>query len=316
MTTSEQNEIPIRERHLLVLTGVTGRKSGATFAEYLANNKRTLSDYFDGIRVICRSSSDTDNLTRLLSLTEICRGSFDNQNFLEKAMSGADTVVHIAWIKKSRAIVDAAVKANVRRLILVHTTGIYSKYKEAGEEYRQIDAYVEEKCKAHGIVLTILRPTMIYGNRFDQNVIKFIRMVDKLPIMPIVNDARYALQPVHYKDLGKAYYDVLMQEEVTANKNYDLSGGEIIDLRDMLKVIGENLGKNVRFASCPYPIAYGGAWLIYTLTFGKMDFREKVQRLCEPRAYSHEAAARDFGYSPMTFREGIVDEIREYLEMK
>ena len=194
MTTSEQNEIPIRERHLLVLTGVTGRKSGATFAEYLANNKRTLSDYFDGIRVICRSSSDTDNLTRLLPLTEICRGSFDNQNFLEKAMSGADTVVHIAWIKKSRAIVDAAVKANVRRLILVHTTGIYSKYKEAGEEYRQIDAYVEEKCKAHGIVLTILRPTMIYGNRFDQNVIKFIRMVDKLRLMPIVNDARYALQ--------------------------------------------------------------------------------------------------------------------------
>ena len=107
-----------------------------------------------------------------------------------------------------------------------------------------------------------------------------------------------------------------MQEEVTANKNYDLSGGEIINLRDMLIVIGENLGKNVRFASCPYSIACGGAWLIYALTFGKMDFREKVQRLCEPRAYSHEDAARDFGYSPRTFREGIVDEIREYLEMK
>lgn len=306
----------IQGNRLLVLTGVTGQKSGAIFAEYLANNKELLDNCFNGIRVICRASSNTDNLIRLLPSAEICRGSFENLEFLEQAMNGADTVVHIAWVRKSRAIVDAAVKANVRRLILVHTTGIYSKYKEAGEEYRRIDAYVTEQCAKHGIVLTILRPTMIYGNRFDQNVIKFIRMVDKLPVMPIVNDARYALQPVHYKDLGKAYFDVLMNEEATANKNYDLSGGEVIDLRDMLEVIGENLGKKVQFVSCPYFLAYPGAWFVYGVTFGKMDFREKVQRLCEPRAYSHDTATRDFGYAPMTFREGIVDEVREYLERK
>ena len=312
----EKNAMSTRKSRLLVLTGVTGQKSGAVFAEYLAKNKKTLSNLFDGIRVICRASSNTANIMQLLSDAEICRGSFENLDFLEQSMKGADTVVHIAWVRKSRAIVDAAVRANVRRLILVHTTGIYSKYKKAGEEYRHIDAYVTEQCAEHGIVLTILRPTMIYGNRFDQNVIKFIRMVDKLPVMPIVNDARYALQPVHYKDLGKAYFDVLMNEEATSNKNYDLSGGEVIDLRDMLEVIGENLGKKVKFVSCPYFLAYPGAWFVHVLTLGKMDFREKVQRLCEPRAYSHEAAVRDFGYAPMTFREGIVDEAREYLERK
>ena len=44
--------------------------------------------------------------------------------------------------------------------------------------------------------------------------------------------------------------------------------------------------------------------------------REKVQRLVEPRVYSHEDATKDFGYSPMTFEEGIVDEIKQYLGSK
>ena len=43
---------------------------------------------------------------------------------------------------------------------------------------------------------------------------------------------------------------------------------------------------------CTYFLAYPWAWLVHALTLGKMDFHEKVQRLCEPRAYSHEAAPR------------------------
>lgn len=131
-------------------------------------------------------------------------------------------------------------------------------------------------------------------------------MVDKFPLMPVVRGAKFELQPVHYADLGKAYFDVLMNEKATAGKNYDLSGGEVIQLRDMLSVIGVNLDKKVRFISCPYWLAYSGAWIIYCLTLSKVDYRKRVQRLCEPRCYSHEAATTDFGYNPMTFRKAKV----------
>lgn len=157
---------------------------------------------------------------------------------------------------------------------------------------------------------------MIYGKCADENVIIFIKMVDKLPIMPVVNGAKYALQPVHYKDLGKAYFDALMNEESTANRDFNLSGGEPILLKDMFIEIGKRLGKNVKFVSCPFPVAYGGAWVVFCLTLGKMDYREKVQRLCEPRCFSHEEASKAFGYRPMTFQEGMIDEVREYLERK
>lgn len=126
--------------------------------------------------------------------------------FLEQAFLDVDTILHVVEIGFSKHIVDVAIKCHVGRLICVHTTGIYSRYKEAGEKYRNIDAYVEQLCQDNNVSLTILRPTMIYGNIYDNNVVRFVKMVDELPFMPVVNGARYDLQPVHYMDLSEAYY--------------------------------------------------------------------------------------------------------------
>lgn len=298
---------------ILVMTGATGSKSGGAFAECISQHIDTVKTLFpDGIRALVRETSDTSVLEKKIADIEIKRGNFEDMEFLEKVLIGVDTLVHIAGINLSKPLVAAAVKAGVRRLILVHTTGIYSKYKAAGEAYRKIDSCIYKVCRERNIGLTILRPTMIYGNITDSNVCVFIRMVDKFKIMPVVNGAKYELQPVHYKDLGNAYYQVLIHEEETWNHDYNLSGGRPIYLRDMFTEIGKNLGKQVKFFSVAYPIAYAGAVVLWVLTLKKKDFREKVQRLCEPRIFSHEEATKDFGYNPVDFREGIVDEVTEY----
>lgn len=59
--------------------------------------------------------------------------------------------------------------------MLVHTTGIYSKYKATGEWYRQADAEITALCRERGIGLAVLRPTLIYGTLEDQNIVKFIK---------------------------------------------------------------------------------------------------------------------------------------------
>ena len=69
----------------------------------------------------------------------------------------------------------------------------------------------------------------------------------------------------------------------------------------------------IHIQMCIRDRAYAGAWVIYLCTLRKIDFREKVQRLCEPRTFSYEEAANDFGYTPKTFQEGIVQEIKDYL---
>lgn len=297
----------------LCLIGVTGKKSGGVLAELISENISVINDMFPGgIVVLTRPESDTAKLKSLLPEAEVYGGNIADSAFLEDHFKDVDTVIHLASIHYSSGITDAAATCHVRRLILIHTTGIYSKYKAAGEGYRKIDDYVYRVCRENNIVLTICRPTMIYGNIYDNNVIVFVKMVDRLPIMPVVNGARYELQPVHYSDLAKAYYEILINEETTGNRDFNLSGGRPIMLRDMFTVIGQNLGKKVHFISCPYPIAYGGAWLIYLLSLKKIDMREKVQRLCEPRTFTHEEAFEAFGYDPVDFEEGIVEEVRQY----
>ncbi len=302
---------------LLAITGSTGKKSGGAFMNLIYENLSVVQDSFPGgIKTLVRESSDTSFLSQKLPDVELFQGDITNTETLELFLENVDTLVHIAGIGFSEKIVTAAVKCKVRRLILVHTTGIYSKYKEAGRVYREIEEKVYHLCKKNGIILSICRPTMIYGNTSDQNVVVFLKMVDILPIMPVVNGARYELQPVHYEDLAKAYFNILMNEEKTANKDYILSGGAPIELREMLKIMGTSLGKNLRFINCPFAIAYWGSWVLYCLTLKKIDYREKVQRLCEPRVYSHEEATKDFGYSPMCFKDGVRGEIEQYLKEK
>ena len=300
----------------VLITGISG-KNGRYLLEEMEKNKEK-----DGLEKIhfkafLRDGSDTTYLDKSTLDIEKYYGSIDTKEEAAKYVEGGyDTLLHIAGIQRSVQIVSAALEAGVKRFILVHTTGIYSKYKEAGEGYRQIDAEVTKMCKDAGADLTILRPTMIYGALNDGNMIVFIKMVDKLRLFPVISGAKYALQPVWCKDLGKAFYDVLMNPEKTNNKNYDLSGGKPILLIDIFKEIGSQLGVKNTFISCPYVIAYAGAVCMYALTFGKKDFREKVQRMVESRAYSHEEAAKDFGYAPLEFKDGIKEEIKLYLEAK
>ena len=299
-------------KKILTATGLTG-KSGIVFAGLLGKEGMT-REY--AVRAVVRASSKTEALRAVLPQAELCVGNLEDEAYLRRLTEDADVVFHIAGIGKSLPLVKAALENGVKRLVLVHTTGIYSKYKAAGEHYRQIDAEVTSLCETYGAGLTILRPTMIYGTTGDHNVIQFIKMVDKLNPMPVVNHADYLLQPVHAEDLGHAYFGVLSHLAETSGKNYVLSGKDPVRLIDLFRIAADELGVRRRYFSVPFPVAYTGAWGLYLLSLTKVDMREKVQRLCESRAYSHDEAVRDFGYAPMPFEEGLRREVRDYLQVK
>ena len=301
----------------LAVTGITS-KTGSAFFEVLKQNETEFLKKWDGLRLFFRSNKKCDYIDDYngrISIEKVV-GDMENEHCLLKLMEGCDTVLHITKILQSEKIMRAAIKQGVKRVIAVHTTGMYSKYKEAGEEYRRIEHEVKKLEKESGIGLTILRPTMIYGVPGDNNISTFIKLVDKFRFVPVINNAKYDLQPVHYKDLGKAYYTVLMNPEKTIGKSYDLSGEKPIQLREILFMIASGLNKKRKIVSCPYWVAFAGASLLRIVTFGRINIKEKVQRLCEDRAYSHDMATNDFGYNPRPFELGLKEEIQLYLKIK
>lgn len=292
---------------MLLVTGITGH-SGKYFLQELIKHK-----YQKVIRCIVRRSSDTALLDSSGLKIEKVVGDIQDNEFLNKCMVEVTTVVHIVNIRHSINILNAAISNNVSRVICVHTTGIYSRFKAASSEYQIIENEIEKIVNEAKICVTILRPTMIYGDLCDHNMSKFIKMIDTLRIFPVINSGQCLIQPVNARDLGKAYYSILMQAAEKNRYAYILSGEKPITILNAFKLISNNLGKKTIFISVPLSFGVLLARILKLATLGKSDYIEKVQRMGEDRSFSHEEAIRDFGYSPLPFEEGIKAEVKEYL---
>ncbi len=294
---------------ILAVTGITGH-TGRFFLKELETHS------FQGVvRCLVRASSDTSMLDKSsLCIEKIVGDNTDYQSLLQLTKD-ADAVMHIFSIHQSVLILRAAIENNVPRVIMVHTTGVYSKYKMASGEYARIESEIDTILETADTDVTILRPTMIFGDMCDHNISKFIRMVDRYPVMPEIDRGIGKIRPVNARDLAKAYYTVCMTSRLPELR-YDLSGERTLTLHELFCLIGGYLGKKVHHFSCPMWLGSFGARLVRTATIGKVDVVEKVLRMGEDRDYGHDAATRDFGYEPEEFNTGLKREVEEYKRRK
>ena len=294
---------------ILAVTGITGH-TGRFFLRELEDR-----GFAGTVRCLVRESSNTDLLDASSLRIEKVTGDVTDYNALLQLTENADVVMHIYSIHQSVDVLNAAIANKTPRAVLVHTTGVYSKFKIASEEYKQIESAVDGILQSNSIDVTILRPTMIFGDLCDRNIHKFIGMVDKLPVMPEINGGRGRIRPVNARDLAKAYYTVCMTDHLPEIR-YDLSGERSLTLHELFDLIGKYLGKKVFHVSCPVWLGSFGAKCVKAVSSGRIDYVERVCRMSEDRDYNHDAATRDFGYKPEPFDVGLKREVEQYKKGK
>lgn len=294
---------------IIAVTGITGH-TGRFFLKELENHK------FNGIvRCLVRESSNVKILDESPLSIEKVVGTNSDRNVLTELTKNADIVMHIFNIHQSMMILKVAIENMVPRVVLVHTTGIYSKHKMASYKYKKIEAEIDGILKTANIDVTILRPTMIFGDMCDRNISKFIKMVDKFPVMPEIEHGSGKIRPVNARDLAKTYYTVCMANHLP-EVCYDLSGERSLTLHELFDMIGNYLGKKIYHISCPLWLGSAGANCLKVISHGKIDFVERILRMNEDRDYGHEAATRDFGYIPEYFIVGLEREVEQYKKGK
>jgi nucleoside-diphosphate-sugar epimerase len=290
---------------MLYVTGITGH-SGRFFIERLVKE-----EYAGKIRCTVRPTSDTSYLDKSGLNFEKVTGDMEDLEFLTHTMEGASTVLHIAHINKTPKVLEAAVKNGVKWAILVHTTGRFSKYKSASEGYIKIEEAALNRRGEIGI--TVLRPTMIYGSSRDMNMYKLVDYLYRHKFFPMFGKGLNLMQPVHARDLGNAYYDVLANRDVTFNKDYNLSGGRALPYIDIVRSVSRELGRKNIIVKLPLSFSIFAAKVYNRLWKNAIISVEQVLRMQEDKDFSYEDATRDFGYDPVTFEEGIKEEVAEYL---
>lgn len=299
---------------MLYITGLTGH-SGKWLLKRLEKEK-----YPETVRVVMRQSKEADPSKYEIFehsplKLEFAVGDLRDPSFLEKSLEDVDTLIHIASIHHSALLMNAAVKKQVRRAILIHTTGRFSKFKSASAEYIEIeDAILTLRDQ---IDITVLRPTMIYGSSGDRNMYRLITYLARHRFFPLFGSGSNLMQPVHARDLGNAYYDVLMNPDKTRNKEYDLSGKEPLTYRDIILCISREFNRKILLIPVPFQLSLLAAKLYNFLFRSRAIISvEQVLRMREDKAFSHEAATKDFGYAPLSFEEGIREEVQEFLTGK
>jgi len=193
--------------------------------------------------------------------------------------------------------------STLTRIIAFSSTSCFTKENSPERPERVIAAQLKEAeiafsalCQAHNISWTILRPTLIYGCGIDKNVTFIAQLIRRFGFFPILGRGTGLRQPVHADDLAAACLQACLSP-ATANKAYNLSGGETLTYRDMVEAIFQQLGKKPRIISIPLPVFKILSRIISRLPVAM------ITRMNQDLCFDHAAAYHDFAYSPRTFRD-------------
>lgn len=242
-------------------------------------------------------------------------GDLSDPASLRRALDGHDALVNVASIGFGHAeeIVNAAREVGVDQAIYFSTTSLFTTLPAASKVER---LKAETVIQSSSTPWTILRPTMIYGDTGDRNLIRLIRWIDRCKIVPVFGPGTYLVQPVHADDLAQAVVSALDSQGAARGKAYNLSGGTALSYNELVRLVGSLLGRSPWLVHFPVNASLLAVDVARRIPFAPRLSREQVLRLNENKAFAHDEAARDLRYAPRALRDGLEDEVRLYREMR
>ena len=229
-----------------------------------------------------------------------CSADLTNVPAVSRLFARGDVLVEIANIRVARTVLPAFEEAGGQRAFCVTTTGVFSTHQEYGTLYKTI----EDEMRSSGVEVTILRPSMIYGNERDHNMHKLLRVLDRTPAIPVFG-ANALMQPVHVDDLADGIVRAVIAD---AHGEFNLAGPEPLAYQGVLRSAMAALGRRVALVPVPAWLALGAA-AVGSVIPGFPVSVEQVRRLQEDKVFDISAAQSALGYSPRPFSEGIRAEV-------
>lgn len=219
----------------------------------------------------------------------------------------APTLAHLAPLWLLPPLLPVLVPLGIKRVIAFGSTSVFSKANSANTGERELAAglaaaeeTIRLKCGACGINWTVFRPTLVYDCAQDKNVSRIARFIERYGFFPLLGKAGGLRQPIHADDLAKACVTAL-EQPMTFNRAYNLSGGETLTYRRMVEKIFDSLGKPARLITVPSAAYYLGISLMSLLSSKRNVTPEMAARMNMDLCFAHADAARDFGFAPRPF---------------
>lgn len=144
-----------------------------------------------------------------------------------------------------------------KRIVALSSTSRFTKHgsSDAGEQevarrLAQAEVEVQGWAEKHGVKWIILRPTLIYGGGRDKNITEIARFIRRFGFFPVFGKAQGLRQPIHADDVVAACLAALRNPRSDC-RAYNISGGETITYREMVRRVFAAMGRSPRLLTVP-----------------------------------------------------------------
>ncbi|MRS03373.1 NAD-dependent epimerase/dehydratase family protein [bacterium] len=280
-------------------------------------------------------------------------GDITDAPSLQSAMQDVDAVVHMAALlhiinpssalqeKYERinvggtaAVVKAAIRADVKRVVLFSTIAVYgpTEGRTVTESTRPNPDtfYAQSKLAAERIILdardangrhfgTVLRLGAVYGPRIKGNYQRLLESLARGRFIPIGTGANRRTL-VYVKDVARAAV-LALRHPAAAGKIFNVSDGEFHTLNDIIDVMCQALGRKSPQLSLPVgPIRFAAGVIEDIAKLAGVQspiMRETIDKYTEDVAVDSRTIQNEIGFKPeYDLLSGWKDAVQEMRRQK
>jgi len=200
-----------------------------------------------------------------------------------------------------------------RRVVMLSSTSRFTKddstdrqEQAVAHQLAEAEARVQAWAQKRGVDWVVLRPTLIYGLGRDKNIAEIARFARRFGFFPVFGEARGLRQPIHAMDVAGACVAAL-QSAGAANRAYNISGGETLAYRDMVRRVFTAMGCRPRLLTMPLWVFGLAVSVLRGLPRYRQWSRAMAERMNRDLVFDHTEATRDLGFKPRMFKPAVAD---------
>ncbi len=237
---------------------------------------------------------------------ESFQGSINDKDAMKRCFEGCSGVYHLVGIiaetrtstfqrtvaEGTRALVDAAKEAGVKKIFYLSALGTS---EDAETEYFRTKHEAERAVIESGLDYTIFRPSVVYGVR-DKSLNMIASMVRHSPIIPVIGDGKYRMQPVYVEELA-AIMAHASRLDVTDGKIYEVGGPEQLTYMEILDIIKRVLGRKRLTVHIPVSWVNAAAAVMEKIFKPAPVTRDQIRMLRKESICDHTIVEKEFSVS-------------------
>src|SRR5918911_4577777 len=272
---------------------------------------------------------------------EIIKGDIRNKAIVDRAVQGADFVVHTAAalplyspddiyttdVEGTRNVLDASLRHGVERFVHVSSTAVYgipdhhplyeTDRLEGVGPYGQAKIQAEMICleyRAKGMVVPIIRPKSFVG---PERLGVFALLYDWAYTghnFPMIGTGKNRYQLLDVEDLCDAISLCLTLPEEKVNDTFNIGAKEFATMREDYQVVLDYAGHGKKVIGFPAAPAIWGLRLLNKLKLSPL-YEWVYETASKDSFVSIEKAERALGFKPKySNREALLRNFRWYIE--